>query len=37
MLKRQKNLYSLDIADGTPIAYNREIINQETFKLELKL
>ena len=30
-LKRQKNLYSLNMADGTPTAHNRGIIDQETY------
>ena len=27
----------MDIANGTPTVYNREIIDQETYKLELRL
>ena len=37
MLKWWKNPYSLDITDKMPTAYNGEIIDQETFKLELRL
>ena len=32
-----KNLYSLNIADGTPTVYNKGIMDQETYKLELEL
>ena len=30
-------LYSLDIANRTPTAYNEELVDQETYKLKLKL
>ena len=36
-LKWWRNSYFLNIVDGTPTAYNKDIIDQETFKLELKL
>ena len=31
MLKQQRNPYSLNIANETPIIHNREIVNQETY------
>ena len=36
-LKPQRNLYSLYMVNKTPTAHNRGIVDQETFKLKLRL
>ena len=36
-LRRQKESYSLDISNGTPAVCNKKLVDQETYKLELKL
>ena len=36
-LKYKKEFYSLNIADGMLTVYNKGLVDQETYKLELKL